>query len=68
MSQQILQILFVEDDPNEVELTLDALREVNLANSIQVARDGEEALDVFFCRGEFSSRTFATHRDWCSWT
>jgi len=47
----------VEDDPNDVELTLTALREYNLANEIVVARDGEEALDYLFCRGNFSTRT-----------
>jgi two-component system response regulator len=52
------QILLVEDNAKDVKLTLHALREDNLANSIQVARDGEEALDFLFCRGEFASRAF----------
>ena len=47
----------VEDDPNDVELTLTALGEYNLANEVVVARDGEEALDYLFCRGNFSTRT-----------
>jgi CheY-like chemotaxis protein len=47
----------VEDDPNDVELTLTALGEYNLANEVVVARDGEEALDYHFCRGNFSTRT-----------
>ena len=46
----------VEDDPNDVELTLMALRKHNLANKIHVARDGVEALDFLFCRGSCSSR------------
>jgi CheY-like chemotaxis protein len=58
MNQVDPQILLVEDDPEDVELTLHALREENLANTIQVARDGEEALDFLFCRGEFASRSF----------
>lgn len=51
-----IQILLVEDNPADVELTLHALRENKLANSIQVARDGEEALDFLFCRGGFQGR------------
>jgi len=58
MTQQDLQILLVEDNPKDVKLTLHALHEENLANTVQVARDGEEALDFLFCRGEFASRSF----------
>jgi CheY-like chemotaxis protein len=58
MTNEVLQILLVEDNPNDVKLTLHALREENLVNNIQVARDGEEALDILFCRGEFASRSF----------
>lgn len=57
MTQEHLQILLVEDNPNDVKLTLHALREENLGNAIHVARDGEEALDFLFCRGAFASRT-----------
>jgi CheY-like chemotaxis protein len=49
-------ILLVEDDPLEVELTLRPLRELDPANRIEVARDGEEALDFLFGRGEFRHR------------
>ncbi len=52
------EILLVDDSQDDVDLTLHALRHENLANQISVARDGEEALDFMFCRGEFSSRTF----------
>jgi len=52
------EILLVEDSPKDVELTLHALRKENLANQIQVARDGEEALDFLFCRGTYSHRSF----------
>ena len=45
MTQKDPQILLVEDNAKDVTLTLHALREENLGNSIQVARDGEEALD-----------------------
>jgi CheY-like chemotaxis protein len=50
------RILLVEDDPKDVELTLTALEEYNLANEVVVARDGAEALDYMYCRGEFAGR------------
>jgi CheY-like chemotaxis protein len=50
------RILLVEDDPKDVELTLTALEEYNLANEVVVARDGAEALDYLYCRGEFADR------------
>jgi DNA-binding response OmpR family regulator len=51
------RILLVEDDPKDVELTLTALDEYNLANEVVVARDGEEALDYLFCREKFTTRS-----------
>jgi CheY-like chemotaxis protein len=51
------RILMVEDDPKDVELTLTALEEYNLANEVVVARDGEQALDYLYCRGEYKSRS-----------
>jgi two-component system response regulator len=53
-----VEILLVEDNPDDVELTLHALRKENLANSIHVARDGEEALEFLFCDGAFAERCF----------
>jgi CheY-like chemotaxis protein len=50
-------ILIVEDDPKDVELTLTALEEYNLANEVVVTRDGEEALDYLYRRGSFKMRT-----------
>jgi CheY-like chemotaxis protein len=50
------RILIVEDDPKDVELTLTALEEYNLANEVVVTRDGEEALDYLYCRGNFKMR------------
>jgi len=47
----------VEDDPKDVELTLTALDEYNLANEVIVTRDGEEALDYLYCRGNFTTRS-----------
>ncbi|HZU45462.1 MAG TPA: response regulator [Terriglobales bacterium] len=54
-----VDILLVEDNKDDVELTLHALRKENLANNIQVVVDGEEALDFIFGRGPFSDRTLA---------
>ncbi len=53
-----VDILLVEDDQNDMDLALHALRKENLANKIYVVRDGEEALDFLFCRGTFSDRSF----------
>jgi CheY-like chemotaxis protein len=50
------RILMVEDDPKDVELTLTALEDYNLANEVVLARDGAQALDYLYCRGEYSSR------------
>jgi two-component system response regulator len=58
MRPQELDILLVEDDPADAELTVLLLREARLANHIEVARDGAEALDYLFCRGAFASRRF----------
>jgi DNA-binding response OmpR family regulator len=51
------RILMVEDDPKDVELTLIALEEYNLANEVVVTRDGAEALDYLYCRGTFEARS-----------
>jgi len=51
MESKAVEILLVEDNPEDLELTLHALRKNKLANRIQVARDGEEALDYLFARG-----------------
>jgi len=51
-----VEILLVEDNPTDAELTLHALKKSKLANKIQLARDGEEALDFIFCRNSFANR------------
>jgi len=51
-----VEILLVEDNPNDVELTLHALRASRLANEIKVVRDGAEALDFIMCRGPYADR------------
>lgn len=53
-----VDILLVEDNPDDLELTLHALRRENLANNIFAVRDGEEALDFLFCTGRFNGRNF----------
>jgi len=53
-----VEVLIVEDNPLDAELVLRALKKKNLANNVYVAEDGEEALDFFFCRGKFESRSF----------
>jgi two-component system, response regulator len=57
MNRQI-EILLVEDNRDDMDLTLHALRKENLANHIHVARDGEEALEFLFCTGAYSDRSF----------
>ena len=51
------RILMVEDDPKDVELTMTALEEYNLANEVIVTHDGEEALDYLYSRGKFHDRS-----------
>ena len=51
-----VDILLVEDNQDDIDLALHALRQGKLANSIFVVRDGEEALDFLFCRGQFLQR------------
>ncbi len=53
---QPVEILLVEDNPSDEELTLHALRKHHLVNEIQVVRDGAEALDFLFCRGDYGDR------------
>jgi two-component system, response regulator len=52
-----VEILIVEDNPRDAELTLRALKKNNLANHILVAEDGAEALDFFFCRDKYKTRS-----------
>ena len=50
-------ILLVEDNPKDLELTLLALEKSNLANEVVTARDGVEALDYLFRRGQYADRS-----------
>ncbi len=56
MPKQHANILLVEDNPNDVKLTLHAFKTANLGNSVHVARDGVEALDFLFCTGPHADR------------
>jgi len=53
----IVEILLVEDNPNDVELALHAFQKHKLTNRVHVVRDGEEALDYIFCTGSYAHRS-----------
>jgi len=53
---ELKRILLVEDNENDVELTLSALESINLANKVDIVEDGAEALDYLHCLGRFSDR------------
>jgi CheY-like chemotaxis protein len=57
MEENLGRILMVEDDSKDVELTITALEEYNLANEVVITRDGEEALDYLYCRGKYQGRS-----------
>jgi DNA-binding response OmpR family regulator len=59
MDDTLGRILIVEDDPKDIELTLTALEEYNLANEVIVTGNGADALDYLYCRGKFSTRSNA---------
>jgi two-component system response regulator len=56
MNAEVKSILLVEDSPRDTEMTLNALAQHNLANEVIAVRDGAEALDYLFRRGEFAGR------------
>ncbi len=55
-TNHIVEILLVEDNPQDLQLTQRALNKAGLANHIQVAHDGEEALQFIFCEGPYAGR------------
>jgi two-component system response regulator len=57
MAELPVEVLLVEDNPNDLELALHAFRKNNLAQRIQVARDGAEALDFLFRTGAYAGRS-----------
>jgi two-component system response regulator len=56
-----VEILLVEDNPNDVELTLRALKKHNLANKVHVVKDGAEALEYIFANGAYTHRKIEDH-------
>lgn len=54
--ESVVQILLVEDNPNDAELALHALRKGNLANQVDWVKDGEAALDYLFHRGPYNGK------------
>lgn len=58
---KIVEILLVEDDHRDVEMTLRALKKVNLANKVHVVNDGEEALAYIFATGAYADRVMDEH-------
>lgn len=56
MTVEIKKILLVEDNPNDAELTLEALKSKNLANEVIWLKDGQEALDFLYCRDAWKGR------------
>jgi CheY-like chemotaxis protein len=61
MADNLMEILLVEDNPKDLKLTLHALQNEKFSNHIEVARDGEEALDYINCRGRFAGRNADIH-------
>jgi len=62
MLNEAIEILYVEDDPADIELTLLSFQEAGLTNSLHIARDGVEALDFLLCRGPHAARDFHAPR------
>jgi CheY-like chemotaxis protein len=56
MNVEIKKILLVEDNPNDAELTLEALKSKNLANEVIWLKDGQEALDFLYCQEAYAGR------------
>ncbi len=56
VTKNAVEILLVEDNPNDVELTLHAFKSHKVSNHILVVRDGAEALEFIFCEGEYAER------------
>ena len=58
MNDKTVEILLIEDNPNDEELALHAFKKHNLANKVHVVRDGAEALEFIFCTGAYAQRRF----------
>ncbi len=56
MSEDRTDILLVEDNPNDIEMTIYALRRNSITANVHACRDGTEALDYIFCKGKYAER------------
>jgi transcriptional regulator with XRE-family HTH domain len=66
-AKELVEILFVEDNPDDIDLTIQALNQANISNGIFVVRDGVEALDFLFCKGAYAIVNPRTGLKWsCS--
>jgi CheY-like chemotaxis protein/predicted XRE-type DNA-binding protein len=61
LSKDIVDILLVEDNEDDVALTLHAFKQSRIANRVHVATDGQEALDYLFCEGKHANRRNGSH-------
>jgi two-component system response regulator len=61
MIDGMLDIILVEDNPADLEMTLDALRENHIANRVKVLKDGEDAVNYIFRQGEYSDCGICEH-------
>jgi two-component system response regulator len=59
VNQDPIEILLVEDNPNDIKLALHAFKINNLANQVYAVRDGAEALEFVFCTGRYADRSIA---------
>ena len=59
-NDELVEVLLVEDNPEDVELTLRALKKSNLVNAVHVVTDGAQALDFVFCAGAYKGRDIQT--------
>ncbi len=57
MTENAVEILLVEDNPNDVELTVHAFKKNHISNHLHVVRDGAEALEFIFCTGAYAERS-----------
>ena len=58
MTDTAVEILLIEDNPSDAEMTMRALKKNNIINNLVHLKDGAEALDFIFCKGQYASRNF----------
>jgi CheY-like chemotaxis protein len=61
LDTNVVEILLVEDNPNDAELTMRAMKKLHLANKVFWVKDGEEALEFIFAGGNYTKRKSAPH-------